>query len=410
MRVEQGGNGVTVSNPVSRFRIKAGETHDGWGPLVVYFLTDATSSEALAAHAGELRERIDSASPADYVPSEHLQISEQTRPGHSFTHDFADFDKGASRYLDQFHFNGLRMHYVPSHIAGHPRFTDEYKRLHKMMYGPVIEHLREKGWLKWAYSYWLDEPSEEQYPEVIAGMKLLGENCPGLTRLLTEQPEAALEEVVDLWVPVLYNYRPDRCQARQAAGDEVWWYVCCGPRAPYPNNFIDHPAINHRIRFWMAEQYGVTGSLYWSATYYGKLPDKTPRNPWIEAMSYSGGGGHWGNGDGMLLYPACRERSETPVLQGPVVSIRWEILRDGLEDREYFWTLRQEMARLEAMRPAAKGAQQRLIDTAIKRADKALTAPDRLAESPVVYTKDPQDLLRERARIAKAIEACRRIR
>jgi len=38
----------------------------------------------------------------------------------------------------------------------------------------------------------------------------------------------------------------------------------------------------------------------------------------------------WGNGDGLLLYPACRERSKTPVPAPPIVSIRWELLRDGI--------------------------------------------------------------------------------
>jgi len=188
----------------------------------------------------------------------------------------------------------------------------------------------------------------------------------------------------------------------------VWWYVCCGPGAPYPNNFVDHPGINHRIRFWMAEKYGVEGSLYWATTFYGHQTDGTPRNPWEDGMTYTPGGGYWGNGDGMLLYPACREPSETPVVEGPVASIRWELLRDGIEDREYFWTLRQEMARLEALRaerPRLRGR----IDRALAEAKAALRLPDRLAASLVEYTKEPRELLEARARLARAVEGCRRI-
>lgn len=412
LRAEAGREGVTVSNrPAERFRIKEGETREGWGPLVVYFVTDATAPEDLAARAEELMARIDPDNPEAYIPAAPTQLVEEVREDYTFTHDFTKFDEGARRYLDEFGFNSFRLSCMPGQIGGHRRFTDEYKRLHAMMYAPVIEHLRERGWLDRAYAYWFDEPSEEDYPYVVEGMTVLGENLPGLTRLLTEQPEPPLFGAVDLWVPVLSMFRPDDCRARQEAGEDVWWYVCCGPHAPYPNNFIDHPAINQRIRPWMAEKYDVTGELYWSTTFYGHMPDgETIRNPWEDAMTYRPRGGYWGNGDGMLLYPAARAPSETPVLEGPVVSIRWEMLRDGIEDWEYMWTLKREMARLEALRPTADLRTRREATAALREAREALQAPNRLAESLVTFTDDPQDLLRERERIARAIEACRRVR
>ena len=239
---------------------------------------------------------------------------------------------------------------------------------------------------------------------MIDGMDIIKRHCPGLTRLLTEQPEPALAGHVDLWVPVLSMYKEAACRARQAAGDQVWWYVCCGPRAPHPNNFIDHPAINHRIRFWMMEKYGVTGSLYWATTYwYGK--GNVLRNPWTSAMSVSPDGGTWGNGDGMLLYPACRAPSEKAVVAGPVPSIRIEMLREGLEDREYFWLLKESVKKLEEAAPNAAGDIRKQCDDALALAKQALAAPDRLATSLTEYTKDPADLYRERDALAGAIEA-----
>ncbi len=409
LSIAEGRDRLTVSNaPAERFRIKQGETHEGWGPLVVYFATDKVAAEDLAARAQELASRIDPEAPETYQPAAPVQLDEQIKDDYSVSHDFSLFDEGARRYLDEFKFNAFNMSCMPGQIGGHPRFTPEYKRLHRLLYGPVIEHLRDNGWLQKAYSYWYDEPEESAYPHVVEGMELLGRNCPGLTRLITEQPEPGLMGPIDLWVPVLEAYKPQDCQARQAEGELVWWYVCCGPRAPYPNNFVDHPAINHRIRFCMAQKYGVTGSLYWATTFYGHMPDGTPRNPWEDAMTYRPNGGYWGNGDGMLLYPATRKPSEEPVLEGPVVSLRWEVLRDGIEDYEYIWTLRQEMARLEGLR--AQGGDAPAISAALEKAREALGALDRLAESLTVYTKDPQDLLRERQAIAEAVEACMAVR
>ena len=135
-------------------------------------------------------------------------------------------------------------------------------------------------------------------------------------------------DVVNLWVPIFDHYSP-----LSAPPDRIWGRISGGmcapaPREPYPNNFIDHPAINHRIRFWQMDRYDVDGSLYWSVTYWRQ-------NPWEQAMSIDHNGGPWGNGDGRLLYPPQPEKSETPLIEGPVSSIRFENLRDGLEDREY---------------------------------------------------------------------------
>ena len=74
-------------------------------------------------------------------PTERVQISEETRRDYSVSHDFTKFDEGASRYLDQFHFNGYNMRCMPGNVAGQTRFSNEYKRFHRIMYEPVIELL-----------------------------------------------------------------------------------------------------------------------------------------------------------------------------------------------------------------------------------------------------------------------------
>ena len=47
------------------------------------------------------------------------------------------------------------------------------------------------------------------------------------------------------------------------------------------------------------------------------------------------------NGEGSLLYPGDRTERYTgqPNVDGPVSSIRFELLREGLEDYEYLWML-----------------------------------------------------------------------
>lgn len=298
--------------------------------------------------------------------------------------DFAEYDRMAAYCYDEAKINSFNFPYdaVPDTMSGHKLGTPDYDRLHRKVQGEIAKHLAQKGWLKKAYAYWIDEPPPKSYPAVKRGMDLLHRNCPGLRTLLTcnhdKAPIPFFFGSIDIWVPVLHMYDHERARERQKLGERVWWYVCCGPRHPYPNNFIDHPAINHRIRCWMMEKYQVDGSLYWSTTYWQH------KNPWQDPMSYKPRmEGTWGNGDGYLLYPPVRERSKTPVVAGPVNSIRLALLREGLEDREYFWVLRQ---RLDG------------------RDHPALHLPDTLVRSLTEFEPDPRKLLAARQKVARAIE------
>lgn len=256
--------------------------------------------------------------------------------------DFTEFDKAMEKYLNQYNFNAFNVGGLPSELNGEPRYSKEYNRLFTSIYSQVQEHLREKGWLHKAYWYWVDEPFPADYPDVKKGMELLQSACPDIRRLLTCNQEPApvpyFWGVVNLWVPIFNMYEETRAHWRQSLGESVWWYVCTAPRAPYANNFVDHPAINHRIRYWQVDKYHLDGDLFWSITYW-------LQNPWEEAMSIGTDGQRWGNGDGRMLYPPRREKPAEPVIEPPVPSIRLECLRDGLEDRECLLVLERVDAR-----------------------------------------------------------------
>ena len=121
-------------------------------------------------------------------------------------------------------------------------------------------------------------------------------------------------------------------------------------------------------------------------------------------MSYTVGYGvpfgqvnHWGNGDGRFFYPPNRDpaNDKTKHLCGPVDSVRWEILREGVEDYEYFILLERAIK-------DAKGKPR--LRAAAAEAAKLLDLPPALFTSGNEYTKDPLDLMRYRAKVAEAIE------
>lgn len=318
--------------------------------------------------------------------------------------DFSGFDAAMSRYLDEFQFNGfnllgLKAPILPEKLDGKAQFTPEYCENLKLLLTPIMAHLRQRGWADRAYCFWYDEPQPADFPFVSAGMKAIQAAAPGLRRVLTTHPDPALYGDVDLWMPQEGAFRyfdyEQRMRERLAAGDSLGWYVCLAPTAPRPNNFIDHPAITHRIRSWLAQRYGVTSELYWNTTWY-KGAGETDRNPWEDPMS-RGGPLFLGNGDGMLLYPPVKTPPAEPLIAGPVNSLRWELLREGLEDGEYFWLLKEALARAELRLGPAHSAV-----LAGRAAQEEIWAR---APSVSGFERDPERLQLARQAIAEAIEA-----
>ena len=82
------------------------------------------------------------------------------------------------------------------------------------------------------------------------------------------------------------------------------------------------------------------------------------------------------------------------------------MLREGLEDLEYFRLLKQVAKKLHGSLDRVSGPEQSAqCARALSMAGGAVNACGRVAESLTVYTKDPADLYRERDALAEAIEA-----
>lgn len=333
--------------------------------------------------------------------------------------DFTEFDRGARRVLNELGFNaydlpleglGTGSFYSSQkgRFCGFPQGTPEYDRLISQYLKIVEDHLAAKGWLGREYIYWFDEPDPKDYPFVREGMLNIRRNAPRLTRFITEhRPGPEIMDVSEIGCTIFDRVDPKAVAALAPRGREFWSYLCTGPKSPWVTLFIDHPAVNMRMWLWMSYAWGLEGVLVWRADYWNSptlFPAGVLQNPWQDPMSYTVGYGlpygqvsHWGNGDGRFLYPPNRDpgRDKTKYLCGPVDSVRWEILREGIEDYEYFVLLRQAIG-------AAKG-KPRLKAAAVEAA-RLLEFPAALFTTGQEYTKDPLDLLRYREEVAAAIE------
>ena len=358
-------------------------------------------------------------SPYDPVPLDPVAVRFIPTPNPHVELDFSKFDPAMSRAIDKFNFTNFMVHLegmgggtfhsrVEPKIAGFGENTPEYQAMFSSYVKQLQDHLRAKGWDKMAYTYWFDEPAAKDFAFVRAGMDRLKKHAPGLQTMLTIQPEEALAGPIDIWCPNSPNYNHAAAEKQRAHDERFWWYVCCGPKAPYCTLFIDHPAADLRVWLWQTWQRKINGILIWSANYWTSdtaFPD-APQNPYDDPMGYVSGYGvprgteqYWGNGDGRFLYPpesaaVPGTSGKAPVLDPPVSSIRWEMLREGIEDYEFLCLLRD---RLDRKCTTLKPEQ-------VKTYEALLEVPPEITRDMTTYTTDPAPIYARRAAIAEAIE------
>lgn len=122
---------------------------------------------------------------------------------------------------------------------------------------------------------------------------------------------------------------------------EKWWYNCNKPYYPYGNYHIDFTTtVPIRAIGWQQADYGFVGNLYWAVNYYTDGV-KGDRNIFDE--DYFGGSGHKmglinnANGEGRLFYPGGQYG-----LDYPLPSLRLMAIRDGLEEYELIYSLKEK--------------------------------------------------------------------
>ncbi|APR84318.1 Hypothetical protein A7982_09667 [Minicystis rosea] len=204
--------------------------------------------------------------------------------------------------------------------------TSAYNAEWSKLLAAIDAYLVARGWEEKGYYYVQNEPQGDEDYDIAAFLADLSKKAaPHLRIAVSEEPKAEIVENAnahghsfDLWWANLSEFEPTYAKERQAAGESVWWYFLYGDLPPYFNPItIDHSGIESRIAFWGAWKYRIKGFAYYSVTGWGSDPVSNPKPEGTNQ-----------NGDGFLLYP--------PQDGQLVSSIRWELLREGAEDYEYF--------------------------------------------------------------------------
>ncbi len=333
------------------------------------------------------------------------------------TMDFTDFNKAGRRYFDDYGFTGYNLSLKglgggtfhsrrEGVFSGFKQGTEEYNILMKRYLSQLQNNLEKSGWLGKEYIYWFDEPNEVDYPFVKETNALIKRYAPKLTTFLTEHVSGQnISDVTDISCTIWHKLNHGKIKQMNERGLEHWSYLCTWPKSPWISLFTDHDAINLRMWLWGSYKHQLKGILVWATNWWNSPNTASPegylQNPWEEAGSYTDGYGTpwgkqnlWGNGDGRFFYPLNREPNKdlNTYVDYPVPSLRLEILRDGIEDYEYF-------IKLESLINNAKGKESKTIN----EARKLLTIPEDIYVDEKTYSKNPQDILEYRKRIADYI-------
>jgi len=230
-------------------------------------------------------------------------------------------------------------------------------------------------------------------------------NCPELMIMIGgSKPRPELDRVIDIYDPqvggnshyCLNENETHLIAESQAKGEKFFWYVAAGPMLPYMNVQMEEPLIAARVFFWLTWKYRVTGFEYYCYNIWAhNLPQDGKRWPDIP-FSPQG----WGdtNGDGMLFYPGP---------DGPFSSVRFENIRDGVEDWESHYVLRDYVDALKkkiAGDPALANEVAQLLD----RAEEILDVPAEVCSGFTEWTWQPEVLLQARNELGETIEALTR--
>jgi hypothetical protein len=191
---------------------------------------------------------------------------------------------------------------------------------------PAFEnHLRRKGWLDKTLFHVKDEPSHHNALSWINASSYIHKYAPDLKRM-DAVCTSFLFGNIEIAVPKLDHldagYGIYRNQ--QLKGNELWFYTVGIYQASlYPNKTIDMPLIDSRILHWINYRYDLPGYLHWGW------------NQW-DGDPFEDVGMHVG--DAWHVYPAK---------DGVLNSLRWEEMRNGIQDYECFKILENKVLALK---------------------------------------------------------------
>jgi hypothetical protein len=196
----------------------------------------------------------------------------------------------------------------------------EYKSAWGSFVRAFQDHLRLQGWLDKTYLAFDEIPSGvldrvvPLFHESAPDLKLMISGGDEEGRYMAESRELAFH--YGYYSPGSGVQLPD-IPVRRKAGKRSLLYTAVTPL--YPNTFLFSDPLESRYLGWIVWKWDFDGYIRWAWNFW-------PATLWDQPFFT------WHSGDMFFVYPGPNR---------PVDSIRWEMLRQGLEDYECLWLARK---------------------------------------------------------------------
>ncbi|MDU1903666.1 MAG: DUF6067 family protein [Dysgonomonas sp.] len=218
--------------------------------------------------------------------------------------------------------------------------ADPGTKVFEEMWTPFLvdfkKHLKDKGWLEIS-NIAMDERSPK---EMKATMALLQKVAPELGISLADNHKSYKQYpyIKDMSVSADAKVDSADIQFRREKGLITTFYVCCSDK--FPNMFTFSDPAEAVYSAWYATAAGYDGFLRWAY------------NSWVEDPLEDSRFRTWPAGDTYIVYPEARS------------SIRFERLKEGIQDVEKIRILRKELAEANTAEASEKLA---LIENEISK-------------------------------------------
>ncbi len=238
---------------------------------------------------------------------------------------------------------------------------------------PAVEsHLRQKGWLHKTLFHIKDEPSLHNALAWKEASGYVHHHAPDLIRIDAIETTYLLEDI-EIAVPKLDAMASwyDTYKKAKENGVELWYYtVGIYQGSLLPNKTIDMPLIDTRVMHWLNYKYDANGYLHWGWNHWSE-------NPFKEVGMHIGDGWH--------VYPAK---------DGVLNSLRWEQMRNGIQDYEYFIMLEKKISALKD----SLGSRFSWIDPVLRSKEisgRVIKSFSERSDDPKILYKAKQDVIKE---------------
>jgi hypothetical protein len=323
--------------------------------------------------------------------------------------DTTEFDAMARYCFDELHmqvcylphiFYAFGWGFPPRDFLGRKAFTPEYKEAYQACLKAFWEHLKKNGWADRYTLYISDEPhfdSKEVRAMVVEQMQKL---CTMIHEAVPEMKiysstwryEHEWDGFINHWGVGFYGCFPvEDMQRRQKAGDHFWFTTDGTFCLDTPYSSVE------RLYPYYCFKYNVTAYEFWGGTWwtydpfkYGwhtSLPHTFTTNDKVQQMV------RYPNGDGYFLYPGWLIGEE-----GFLSSVRFEQVRDGIEDFEYLHLLQERVAQAKK-----QGKDTAAAEATLEQARALVSIPNKGSRRSTEILKDPETVMAVRETLAREI-------